>query len=99
VVAGLANGKILKPSQQNQLNKKFNKHPGMDILVFVTNVADTKAVSKVKPLLTALPAIKDWNFDLEDCDRILRIVSNRLSPRKVELMLQTAGFDCYELGD
>ncbi|MFI5159239.1 MAG: hypothetical protein ACHQF4_10265 [Sphingobacteriales bacterium] len=71
----------------------------MDILVFVTNVADLKAVSKVKPLLTAMPAIKDWNIDLDDCDRILRIVSHQLSPRKIESALQTAGFDCYELGD
>jgi hypothetical protein len=69
----------------------------MDILVFVTNVADKMAVSKVKPLLTAVPAIMDWNFDLDDCDRVLRIVANDLNPRKVESLLQTAGFDCYEL--
>jgi hypothetical protein len=71
----------------------------MDILVFVTNVADLKAVSKVKPLLTAMPAIEDWNFDLDDCDHVLRIVSNDLCPRKVESTLQTAGFNCYELVD
>jgi len=69
----------------------------MDILVFVTNVADKIAVRRVKPLLTAIPAISDWNFDLDDCDRILRIVANDLSPRKVETLLQTAGFACYEL--
>ena len=71
----------------------------MDILVFATNVANLKAVSKVKPLLTAMPAIEDWNFDLDDCDRILRIVSNDLCPRQVESTLQTAGFDCHELVD
>jgi hypothetical protein len=69
----------------------------MDILVFVTNVPDKMAVSKVKPLLTAIPAIADWNFDLDDCDHILRIVANDLNPRKVENLLQTAGFDCCEL--
>jgi hypothetical protein len=69
----------------------------MDILVFVTNVADKMAVSKVKPLLTAVPAIMDWSFDLDDCDRVLRIVANDLNPRKVESLLQTTGFDCYEL--
>jgi hypothetical protein len=71
----------------------------MDILVFVTNVSDSKAVSKLKPLLTAIPAIKNWNIDLDDCDRVLRIVSNDLSPRKVESTLQIAGFNCYELAD
>ena len=71
----------------------------MDILIFVTNVADTKAVSKLKPLLTAMPAIKDWNIDLDDCDHVLRIVANNLCPRQVESTLQTAGFDCVELAD
>jgi len=71
----------------------------MDILVFATNIADTKAVSKVKTLLTALPDIKNWNIDLDDCDRILRVECDNLCPRKVESTLQTAGFDCYELGD
>lgn len=69
----------------------------MDILVFVTSVASRKAVSKVQPLLTAVTAIEDWNFDLDDCDHILRIVSRDLHPREVESLLQTAGFDCYEL--
>jgi hypothetical protein len=71
----------------------------MDILVFVTNVADVQAVNKVQHLLTAMPAIEDWNFDLDDCDHILRVVSNELCPRKVEALLQTAGYDCYELAD
>ena len=69
----------------------------MDILVFVTNVADVRAVRRVQPLLTAVPAIADWNFDLDDCDHILRIVSNNLPARDVESLLQTAGFDCREL--
>jgi len=76
---------------------QFLAQNNMDILVFVTNVADKMAVKKVKPLLTAIPAIEDWNFDLDDRDRILRIVSNDLNPRKVENLLHTAGFDCYEL--
>jgi len=69
----------------------------MDILVFVTNVINKQAVSRVQPLLTANPAIEEWNFDLEDCDHILRIVSNDLCARDVESIMQTAGFDCREL--
>lgn len=69
----------------------------MDVLVFVTSVCDSKAVNKVQPLLSSVPAISQWNFDLEDCDHILRVVSDQLSPRKVESMLHSAGFDCYEL--
>jgi hypothetical protein len=69
----------------------------MDILVFITSVEKKEQVSKVKPLLTAVPAIKGWNFDLEDCDNILRIESNDISPRYIESLLQTAGFNCREL--
>ena len=44
-----------------------------------------------------VPSINDWNFDLEDCDNILRIEADDISPRYIESLLQTAGFDCREL--
>ncbi|NCD68156.1 hypothetical protein [Mucilaginibacter agri] len=71
----------------------------MQVLVFKTSVTKKQQVSKVQTLLTSIPAIVKWNFDLDDCDRILRVVSNQLSPRYVESVLQTAGFNCQELED
>ncbi len=69
----------------------------MDILIFTTNVQKPEDISRIKPILTTNAAIKDWSFDLEDCDRILRIVANSISPRDIELLLQKAGFSCIEL--
>jgi hypothetical protein len=69
----------------------------MDVLIFMTSVEKPEQVSEVKPLLTSVPAIKKWNFDLEDCDKILRIEANNVSPRYIETLLQTAGFNCHEL--
>ncbi|MGN6638668.1 MAG: hypothetical protein ACTHJ8_07130 [Mucilaginibacter sp.] len=69
----------------------------MEILVFKTNVSSKKKVAQVRSLLTSIPAIKQWNFDLEDCDKILRIETNGLRPAYVESLLQTAGFNCREL--
>jgi hypothetical protein len=69
----------------------------MEVLVFITNIEKQEQVSEVKPLLTAVPAISDWNFDLDDCDNILRIEADDISPRYIESLLQTAGFDCREL--
>jgi len=69
----------------------------MDVLVFKTNVTDMHQVSRVKSLLTLFPTIKQWNFDLEDCDNILRIVAGNLSPRNVELTLKQAGIVCEQL--
>ncbi|MBS1526206.1 MAG: hypothetical protein JST19_11185 [Bacteroidetes bacterium] len=69
----------------------------MEILVFRTNVSSKRKVSKVRPLLTSVAAIKQWNFDLEDCDNVLRIETIGLRPAYVETLLQNAGFDCREM--
>jgi hypothetical protein len=69
----------------------------MDILIFSTSVENPGQVAGVKPLLGSVPAITGWNFDLEDCDNILRIEANNVSPRFIESLLQTAGFECNEL--
>jgi len=69
----------------------------MDVLVFITNIENPEQVSEVQPLLTAVPAIKDWNFDLEDCDNILRVEADNIPPGYIESLLQTAGFNCREM--
>ena len=69
----------------------------MEILVFKTNVTSKKKVSKVKPLLTSVPSIQQWNIDLDDCDKVLRVVASGLRPGSVESLLHTAGFNCQVL--
>lgn len=69
----------------------------MNVLIFSTNVAEREQVSKIQPVLSAVSSIKDWNIDLEDCDKILRVVSNDLSPRYIETLMANAGFSCTEL--
>lgn len=69
----------------------------MDVLIFTTSVEKPEQVTAVKPLLTSVPAITGWNFDLEDCDNILRIEAENISPRYIESLLQTAGYNCQEL--
>jgi len=51
----------------------------------------------VAPLLTAFPTIRQWNFDLDDRDKVLRIESTELNPGSVESLLLRAGFHCEEL--
>ncbi|MFD2148433.1 hypothetical protein [Mucilaginibacter antarcticus] len=69
----------------------------MDILIFSTSVNNADQVQQVQPILTSVQAIQDWNFDLEDCDHILRVVSHDLPPRYIESLLNNAGFECAEL--
>jgi len=69
----------------------------MDVLIFKTSVATKREVSRIHPLLTSLSEIRQYNFDLEDCDNILRIVSSGVEPQTITHMLHIAGFSCEEL--
>ncbi|MCD8742570.1 hypothetical protein LT679_18310 [Mucilaginibacter roseus] len=71
----------------------------MDVLVFATNVTSKAQVSRVQNLLANLTAIIDWNFDLDECDNILRVVSTNISPRYIENLLHSAGVNCRELAE
>lgn len=69
----------------------------MDVLIFKTSVTNAVQAGRVKPLLSALADVKQYNFDLEDCDKILRIVSSRIEPQTISYLLNVAGFTCEEL--
>ena len=69
----------------------------MNILVFKTNITEMKLVRKVAPLLRTMEGITKWNFDLHDCDNILRIETYSLLPQQIEARLQSAGYFCQEL--
>ena len=70
------------------------------VLVFKTSVRKNKEVKRLKPVLNALTKGKDrWNFDLEDCDHILRIESDVLSAGEVVRSLNQVNVFCEELAD
>lgn len=66
-------------------------------MIFKTNVSSKRKARNVGALLKSTPNIKHWNFDLEDCDNILRIVATGLKSNWVEAVLQQAGFTCQVL--
>jgi hypothetical protein len=69
------------------------------IYVFKTNVKTKKAVKQLAPKLNSLIAASKWNFDLEDCDHILRIECDTDVSEKAKNVLQDNGFECLELED
>ena len=71
----------------------------MPILVFKTNIEDFSQIRKIRPLLKKVSEILNWNVDLNDRDRILRVETNRLSPFTIEKVLGEAGYFCRELED
>ena len=68
------------------------------VFVFKTSVATRAEIVKLKPKLDNLILQGErWNFDLEDCDNILRVESLTCNAEQVKEALQIAGYDCEEL--
>ncbi|SMO85618.1 hypothetical protein SAMN06265349_105147 [Flavobacterium resistens] len=64
------------------------------IYVFKTSVDSPSKLESASALLHELLPETLWNFDLEDCDNILRIDSEH---EIVDLILNNGIFDCIEL--
>lgn len=71
----------------------------MEVLVFKTSVVDQVSVRTLKPELDRLAGKGKWNFDLSDCDNILRIASEKVKPKNAIELLTYFGFSCTELED
>ncbi len=69
----------------------------MNVLVFKTSVKRKSDIQKLKNCLDQLVRGK-WNFDLEDCDNILRIeYAERNLASQVVARLGAQGYLCEEL--
>lgn len=79
-----------------------NKKEIMDqVLIFKTDVDCMDDVNRLAALLESTGKVRQWSFDLTDCDRVLRLVSTDLHPRTIEKLLRAEGICCenmaYEL--
>ena len=68
----------------------------MKVLVYKTNVTSEASVKKLKPFLSDLLIGSKWNFDLEDCDNILRVEIKECISQKIVSLLKGKGFLCEE---
>ena len=65
--------------------------------VFKTNVfEENEARQLVSKLLVHFPQFK-INFDLQDCDKILRVEGKEISPEKIIELIHTQGYECQVL--
>ncbi len=67
------------------------------IYVFKTSVQTKNQVKKLKPHINKILPNEKWNFDLEDCDKILRIDSDENIVVKITDLLNIPKFYCEEL--
>ena len=65
--------------------------------IFKTNVQETcQAKEFIVLLMKQFPGIKA-NFDLNDCDKILRVVSENTAPSEIITFVNVNGFECKVL--
>jgi hypothetical protein len=69
----------------------------MNVLVFTTSVDSLQQVKKLEPALNNVAGKGNWNFALDDCDRILRITAQHVKTQTAIRLLQDCGYECAEL--
>jgi hypothetical protein len=69
------------------------------VLVFKTSVQTKTEVDDLAPLLNEVVGDRKWNFDLEDCDKVLRVLPDRSDSRTVISLLRNKGYECIEFDD
>lgn len=65
--------------------------------IFQTNVKEVTDVNKILSELSALFPGYQINFDLEDCDKILRVEYSKINCIDIILAVNKTGFLCKQL--
>ena len=69
------------------------------IEIFKTDIQDLAEASLVGLLLKSSYNIKKISFDLQDCDRILKVESAQINPSQIVEKLTGLGIQCAILPD
>lgn len=69
------------------------------IYVFKTSVKSRQDINRLNPYLSKIIGPSNWNFDLDDCDKVLRIDSENDYKSEIIALLRNFNFDCDELTD
>lgn len=67
------------------------------IYVFKTSVKYKRQITIISKHINQITGVLEWNFDLEDCDNILRIVASHDIVKVVEEKLNSLDYICEEL--
>jgi len=67
------------------------------ILVLKTSLAAKSEIKRIGILLDSHPQIVEWNVDLEDCDKVLRVACYGLTETDIAEVLRRAGYKAEKL--
>jgi hypothetical protein len=68
-----------------------------NILIFKTNISSQAQKENAKQILDNIDHIHEWSIDMEDVDRVLRVVSHNTNTNEIINKLTKAGYECSEL--
>ncbi|MGS2738653.1 hypothetical protein [Sinomicrobium sp. M5D2P17] len=74
-----------------------NRTVTLEVLVFATSINSTNEANAILEALLLHKGVKQANFDLEDVDNILRIVSCGITEEEVESILMYRNTQCKAL--
>ena len=67
------------------------------IEVFKTDVQNAAEAERIIGLLLQYYPDGRINFDLQDCDKILRVVNNEICPNQITRIIKSIGYQCEVL--
>ena len=67
------------------------------VLVFKTSISSDHQIAQLQEAIDQELAVSEWNFDLEDCDRIFRVLSKEPIVMAVIDFFKKHGHECEEL--
>ncbi|RVU01514.1 hypothetical protein EOD41_05985 [Mucilaginibacter limnophilus] len=68
-----------------------------NVLVFKTSILTEADRHNVTCVLDEHESIEQWHVDLDDCDKVLRVVTNGLSAPYIIELVNQKGYLCVEL--
>jgi len=71
----------------------------MDMLILRTNIKSDEEFRRVFNNLSNRFAINDCTIDLEDRDKVLRLIGNNLNLNDITEKVEKLGFACEDLPD
>lgn len=64
------------------------------IQIFKTNIRTRSHMQSVTRLFASVGHVQHWTVDLEDCDRVLRVVTLNFSTHAITKLLRTQHIHC-----
>lgn len=67
------------------------------IFIYRSSIMTADDKRSVKDILDRHPMVDKWSVDLDDCDRVLRVISSQMTSKKIMELIGLCGYTCEEL--